>query len=255
MLKKRLIFTLLYNKGAFMLSRNFRLQRVGDVNWLNKNYNFGHIATAIDELIILDVSRDELNTEIFCEQIRLVTEGCFMPLALGGGVTCADQVHKMITHGADKIVLNTALHRDTGLVSELIRHYGSQCIIASVDYRFTDGEFRVFVDRGKEKLEQPLMLYLEKLASLGVGEIYLNSMDMDGTGQGYCLNVLHQIDHISHVPVIMAGGAGNFHHLFAGLSHPLVDAVATANLFNFVGNGLPLVRTQLIDAGCPLARW
>jgi len=246
---------LLYHNGSFMLSRNFRLQRVGDVNWLNKNYNFSNISTAIDELIILDVGRGEPDTATFCDRIQQVTEGCFMPLALGGGIRSPEQVQSMMASGADKIVLNTVLRRDPGLVRELVSHYGSQCIIASVDYRLSAGEFMVFIDRGQERLDKPLHAYLEELAELEVGEIYLNSMDKDGTGQGYCLEVLNQIDKIAHIPVIMAGGAGNHHHLLAGIQHPGVDAVATANLFNFVGNGLPSARRQLLDAGVELAKW
>lgn len=255
MVKKRLIFTLLYSEGSFMLSRNFRLQRVGDTKWLNKNYNFANIATAIDELIILNVSQDEHSITEFCEQVKLVTEGCFMPLALGGGINCPEHAHLMISAGADKIVINTALHKNPALVEDLIRHYGSQCIIASVDYRYTDGEFIVFIDHGKEQITQSLPNYLEQLANIGVGEIYLNSMDMDGTGQGYYLDVLSNLDNIEHLPVIMAGGAGNYNHLLAGIQHPKIDAVATASLFNFIGDGLPSARRHLINADIELAQW
>lgn len=255
MVKKRLIFTLLYQNSSFHLSRNFRLQRVGDINWLNKNYNFSHIATAIDELIILDVSREGHDTDAFCESIQQVTQGCFMPLALGGGITHPEQVALMMASGADKIVLNTALTKDPGLVRELVSHYGSQCVVAAVDYRLQDGEFVVYVDCGRAQVAQPLAIYLEQLAELHVGEIYLNSMDKDGTGQGYCLEVLDQIGGIAHIPVIMAGGAGNHNHLLTGIQHPGIDAVATANLFNFVGNGLPSARRQLLDTGVELAQW
>jgi len=255
MVKKRLIFTLLYHNGNFMLSRNFRLQRVGDTNWLNKNYNFSSIATSIDELIILDVSRGEIDTAAFCKHIEEVTRGCFMPLALGGGITHAEQVIKLMSSGADKIVLNSILVRNPGVVRELISRYGSQCIIASVDYRLEKEEFVVYIDRGREKLNMSLTEYVKYLVELEVGEIYLNSIDQDGTGQGYCLDVINQLSQITHIPVIMAGGAGNYHHLLEGIQHPGVDAVATANLFNFIGNGLPSSRQYLLDAGVDLAQW
>ena len=255
MVKKRLIFTLLYHNGSFMLSRNFRLQRVGDSNWLDENYNFGTIASAIDELIILDVSRENLNSAVFCQHVQQVTRGCFVPLALGGGVESVEQVNLMMDSGADKIVLNTALSRNKSLVRELVSRYGSQCLIASVDYRLQEGRFVVYINRGQTPLELELAAYLQYLMELQVGEIYLNSIDQDGTGQGYCMEVLGQIESVAHMPVIMAGGAGNFHHLLAGLRHPRVDAVATANLFNFVGNGLPLARQELLSANVSLAQW
>ena len=255
MVKKRLIFTLLYQDGYFFLSRNFRLQRVGDINWLNKNYNFSHIATAIDELIVLDVSRDIHNTQKFCEDIQQVTKGCFVPLALGGGIDSTEQVDLMMNSGADKIIINTALTKNPELVRKLISQYGSQCVIASVDYRQNDGEFHAFIDRGQEQLTTPFSQYLRYLTELNVGEIYLNSIEQDGTGQGYCLNVLEHTEHISKTPLIIAGGAGNAHHLLEGITQPNVDAAATANLFNFIGDGLPLARKHLIDNGIELAQW
>ena len=84
MLKKRLIFTLLYNNGKFVLSRNFRLQEVGDINWLQTHYNFSSISRAIDELIILDVSRNYIDSELFLENVKQITKGCFVPITIGG---------------------------------------------------------------------------------------------------------------------------------------------------------------------------
>jgi cyclase len=107
MLKKRIIFTLLYDSGNFMLSRNFRLQQVGNLTWLQRNYNFSHIAFFIDELIILDVSRGERNTDNFCETLKKLTSDCFVPIAAGGGVRSIDYARRLLRSGADKIVINT----------------------------------------------------------------------------------------------------------------------------------------------------
>ena len=90
MLKKRLIFTLLYSDGQFMLSRNFRLQKVGNLNWLQTNYDFSHISYFIDELIVLDITRGEKNPDEFCTALQKLTEGCFVPIAAGGGVRSID---------------------------------------------------------------------------------------------------------------------------------------------------------------------
>ena len=255
MAKKRLIFTLLYNNGSFMLSRNFKLQRVGDVNWLNKNYNFSSIATAIDELIILDVTRGETNTKKFCQDVEKVVAGCFMPLALGGRVRTLDQVNQLLAFGADKTVVNTPLFKDPDFIVSLVEHYGSQFVIASIDYKMIDGHAQVFTCDGTEAVDKSLAEIVTYLTDLGVGEIYLNSIDKDGTGQGYIMQSLEQMGERIKVPVIMAGGAGNFNHLKQGLESSEIDAVATANLFNFVGNGLPSARTKLLEENMPLAHW
>lgn len=135
MLKKRLVFTLLYNNGGFCLSRNFRLQRVGGVDWLEANYKFSEIAKSIDELVILDVSRGESDKEQFCKIVSRVTKNIFIPLVLGGKIKSLEDVEVLVRNGADKVIVNTLLSEDKSIVKELVRTYGSQCIVASLDYR------------------------------------------------------------------------------------------------------------------------
>ncbi|EAU71036.1 putative cyclase hisF [Synechococcus sp. BL107] len=255
MAKKRLIFTLLYQKGGFYLSRNFRLQKIGNLSWLKINYNFYSVACAIDELVILDVSREKPDRQEFCEVVNEVCQNCFMPLALGGHINSLDDAKMLIYNGADKLIINTALHENPNLVRELIAIYGSQCIIGSVDYKIEEGSFIVYTNQGKKRLDRPLNEHIERLGEMGVGELYLNSIDRDGTGQGYVSEVLKQLDSASHLPIIQAGGAGNKHHLQESLECRGVDAVATANLLNFVGDGLPKAREFLINKGISMAIW
>ena len=238
-----------------MLSRNFRLQRAGDIRWLKSNYNFKNIAFTIDELIILDVSRGERNLKRFCDHIKMIVEECFIPIAVGGGITSLDHARTIMCSGADKLVVNSALFRAPSFVEELASSYGSQCIIASVDVKKEKGELDIYIDNGAIKVGVPFSEYIENIINLGIGEIYLNSMDKDGTGHGYLLDLLSQLDRKVNVPMIIAGGAGNWHHLLEGLRYDKVDATATANLFNFIGQGFPNARRQLHDNGINLAKW
>jgi len=253
--KKRLIFTLLYQEDAFYLSRNFRLQRVGDLEWLSKNYEFSAVANSIDELIILDVSRGERNIDAFCNTVAEISANCFIPLALGGGITTAAEADRLISSGADKLVLNTTLTRDPDFVTRLIDTYGSQCIIASIDYRIENGACTVYINQGQERMGFSLESYLCRLEQLKVGEIYLNCIDHDGTGTGYHLDSLEMLPRSFNMPLIIAGGAGNQKHLLQGLDCSQIDAAATANLFNFVGDGLPRSRAYLLENGVSMARW
>lgn len=255
MLKKRIIFTLLYENGSFMLSRNFRLQRVGDKNWLQKNYNFSNISFFIDELIILDVSRTKRNLERFCEHIRALTEGCFVPIAAGGGICSIQQAQILLRSGADKIVINSLLADNKNEILSLASHFGRQCIIASVDVKRVEQDFVVFTHNGEKRQEKLLKEWLQSIIELPIGEIYLNSIDRDGTGQGYLMEMLKNLPSYTPFPVILAGGAGRPEHLSEGLSDSRVDAVATAHLFNFVGNGLKLARKELIENGYKLPIW
>jgi cyclase len=255
-LKKRLIFTLLYDRGHFMLSRNFRLQRVGDIRWLQRNYDFSKVSFSIDELLVLDVTRGERDLAAFCGALSALTAGCFVPIAAGGGVRSLDQARTLLRSGADKVVVNTPLYDDMALVEDMASEFGQQCVVASMDLkRSADGAYRAWARNGSDPVETPAGELLARVSRAPVGEIHLNSIDRDGTGQGYDLPMLDLLPALIPKPVILAGGAGFATHLLTGLQDARVDAVATAHLFNFVGDGLKQARKSLIDNGVSLPLW
>ena len=106
-----------------------------------------------------------------------------------------------------------------------------------------------------QKIDMTLNQYIDYTQNLGVGELYLNSIDNDGTGFGYDFVTIDKVANTIKVPLIIAGGAGNESHLIQGLKREKVDAVATANLFNFLGNGLPNARKKIIEENLNIARW
>ena len=235
-----------------MLSRNFRLQKIGDLKWLETNYGFSEVGYSIDELIVLDVSRTPRNRQSFCETLKALTFDCFAPIAAGGGVNSVKEAHDLLRSGADKVVVNTALHSNPDLISELATEFGRQCIVASLDCIHTGNAFELVIDNGSKTANLDLTQFLTQISSLPVGEIYLNSVDRDGTGNGYDFKLLDCLPKSIEVPVILAGGVGNSKHLAEGLSDHRVDAVATANLLNFMGDGLALARAELINANFDL---
>lgn len=239
-----------------MLSRNFRLQKVGDLNWLQRNYNFAHIAFYIDELIVLDVTRGQRNHAAFCSTLKQLAAGCFVPIAAGGGVRSIEHARDLLRSGADKVVINSPLFEEPELVRELVREFGQQCIVGSLDCRRQpSGDYRIFTRQGESMVAIAPQLAFEQLSDEMVGEFYLNSIDRDGTGQGYDFGLLELLPENCSLPVILAGGVGNGTHLIAGFQQPRVDAVATAHLFNFIGDGLQRAREALIDQGGALAQW
>lgn len=255
MLKKRLIFTLLIDEGYFQLSRNFVLQSVGDLEWLYENYNLKAITQSIDELVLLNVERGKRDIEGFSNQIAEITKKCFMPIAVGGGLRTLEDAYHLFNAGADKLVINTPFFTRQSYVSELVRIFGSQSIIASIDYKKTDNGTDVFINNGSQSLGINVEDALSQIQSLNIGEIYLTSINQDGTGQGLDIEVLSKVAEITHVPIIASGGVGNFDHLAAGLQIPLVTAVSTANIFNFIGDGLITARIRLKEKGIQLAEW
>mgnify|MGYP002624415067 FL=1 len=131
-----------------MLSRNFRLQKVGNYEWLKKNYNFSKISFSIDELIILDVSRNKQGTEEFYEYVGLLTEECFVPIAAGGGVRDLEQARKLLQSGADKVVVNTLLVENSDVIKDIVREFGQQCTVASIDVKKSDSGYKVWTHNG-----------------------------------------------------------------------------------------------------------
>jgi len=255
MLRKRIIFTLIYSEGFFMQSRNFRLQKVGNINWLEKNYKFQNIAFSLDELIVLNASKENKSIVEFSKTISELVNNVFIPIAAGGGIKTMEDAELLFNSGADKIVLNSVLLENPELVSSLIQKYGAQSIVASIDYKKNNELLEVFINDGSIKISMSLEEYIDYIIGLDVGEIYLNSIDKDGTGFGYDFETIDNLSKKIRIPLIIAGGAGNESHLIEGLKLDYVSAVATANLFNFIGDGLPKARQKIIQNGENIANW
>jgi cyclase len=153
-------------------------------------------------------------------------------------------------------VVNTPVFGDKDFIVSLAAEFGKQCVVAALDLkRSPKGGYVLMVENGTKTVEGDVKSLLEGLKKLPVGEIYLNSMDRDGTGQGYDFNILELLPKDLTVPVIMAGGVGNSRHIAEGFNKDGVDATATAHLFNFIGNGLEKSRAELIIEGFNLAQW
>ena len=255
MLKKRLIFTLLYDSGYFSLSRNFRLQRVGDLRWLKENYNFEYISRYIDELIVLDVSKGKREIKEFSKILKELTERIFVPISSGGGIRKFEHAKILLESGADKVIINTSIFKDIDLINNLASEFGRQCIVGSLDIKKEKDSYHFYISNGKESVKKTIHEIDNILKECPLGEIILHSIDRDGTGQGYDLNSLSLINKDINIPIIISGGAGNSKHFIEGLRHKMVDAASSSHLFNFVGDGLKKAREQAIKNDILLAKW
>tara|TARA_B100000787_G_C16197903_1_gene302322 strand:- start:5766 stop:6575 length:810 start_codon:yes stop_codon:yes gene_type:complete len=255
MLKKRLIYSLIYADGFYMLSRNFRLQKAGDIDWLLQSYDFSKISFCIDELIILDASREKKLEKFFLENLKKLSSHCFVPISSGGGIKNLDDAKKLFSNGADKVIINSMLYKDPKLIENISGKWGSQSIIASVDVKFIDNDYFVFIYNGQENTKIKLKNYLDNILKYPIGEIYLNSIDRDGTGQGLKFEILNFLPKNCITPIIFCGGVGQENHIIDGLADDRLSAVATANLFNFIGDGLNLARKKIILSKIEIPHW
>lgn len=253
---RRLIFTLLYDRGQFMLSRNFRPQGVGGIDWLFDNYDFAKVSHGLDELMVLDISRGTRDSKKFAQVVQHIAKQCFIPMTVGGGVNSFDIGQSFLRSGADKLLINSAFHNDPALCRSLADHFGRQCIVAGIDYRKSVQQPRtIVIDNGSKELSVDLAYWVEQLQQLGAGEILFQSMDQDGTGMGLDLAVFDSLHSTPEVPCILMGGVGKAGQIIEGLKHPSVDAVATANLFNFIGSAFLDVREMIKTEGVPMPHW
>jgi cyclase len=134
-----------------MQSRNFRLQKVGDINWLLKNYRFQETSFSIDELIILDASRKNKLTTNFLKVIEKLAQGCFIPISVGGGIKSINNCRKLFDHGADKIVLNSLLTDNPDVSKKIIYYFGGQSVISSIDVKKEKSDYIPYKCNGSEK--------------------------------------------------------------------------------------------------------
>lgn len=256
MLKKRLIFTLLYQNQNFMLSRNFKLQKVGDIKWIKESFDYDAIAHSIDELIILNVDEaNNNNIDSFCNNLKDITSQYFMPISAGGGIRSIEDAYKVINCGVDKLVVNSILFSDPILVKELVKIFGSQCIIASIDYKIDNDDTKVLFNNAKSISNFDLISACKYVEELGTGEIYLTSINHDGTGEGFDWKNISKIVNDISIPLIASGGAGTFSHFVKVFKEYNVSGAATADLFNFMGDGLNECRKEIIANGIPMAKW
>jgi imidazole glycerol-phosphate synthase subunit HisF len=257
---QRLIFTVLYDRGTYMLSRNFRLQRVGTLDWLFTNYDLANVSHGLDELMVIDVSRERRPDE-FARHVTRIAERCFIPVTVGGGITSPATAQLFLRSGADKLLVNTAFLRDPGLCEELAGRYGRQCVVGGVDYRGgpratgAGSPRQVVVENGATPVPAPLADWVDQMRARGAGEVLLQSVDRDGTGMGLDLGVVRELDDRVDLPVILMGGVGKAANIIEGLKTPGVDAVATANLYNFIGAAFLETRDAMREAGLSLAYW
>ena len=252
MLKKRVIPVLLISQGRMVKGTQFSdFRDTGRPNSAVRIYS----AQDTDELVFLDIEANQSNDEShesLISVIRSAAEECFMPLAAGGGIDSLDKVRQLILAGADKVVINTAAVLNPDLISQTAKKFGSQCVVAGIDYRNGHDGARVWIKSGSVKTDLDPVSHACKLVKLGAGEIFLNSIDRDGMMDGYDLDMADKISKAVSVPVIICGGAGNFMHLAEAFTKTDISAVACASLFHFRDNSPIRARSNLRNLDIPM---
>jgi imidazole glycerol-phosphate synthase subunit HisF len=241
MLKKRLIPVLLLQNGVLVRSEKFSIHQViGNPIHEVKRFNEWNV----DELIYLDISRDDrYDLRRDDHKVRglsdplgildAVSRTCFIPLTWGGKIRSVDQMRERFSRGADKITVNSGAIRDPSLISEGAEIFGSQAIVVSIDVmRHPDGRTEVFADGGRTPTGLIPEQWARNAEERGAGEILLQSIDRDGVGNGYDVELIRAVSSATTIPVIACSGVGRYEDYAAGIRAG-ASAVAAANIWHF----------------------
>jgi cyclase len=250
----RVIPCLDVDAGRVVKGVNFvDLRDAGDPVELARAYD----AQGADELVFLDITASSGDRETTYDVVRRTAEQVFIPLTVGGGVRTVDDVDRLLRNGADKVGVNTAAIARPELLSEAAERFGSQCVVLSVDARRcpdgveTESGWEVTTHGGRRSTGIDAVAWAVRAAQLGAGEILLNSMDADGTKDGYDLPLLRAVRAEVRVPVIASGGAGRLEH-FVPAVEAGADAVLAASVFHFGDLTIGEVKREIGEAGFPV---
>ncbi len=208
-------------------------------------------AEGADELVFLDITATVEGRRATLDVISRTADQVFIPLTVGGGVRAEDDVRELLRAGADKIAVNSAAVRDPTLLGRCAERFGTQCMVVAIDARSRPGDgWEVFVDAGRTATGRDAVAWaVEATERHGAGEVLLTSMDRDGTGQGYDLDLLRSVSDAVGVPVVASGGAGGVEHFAEALTEGHADAVLAASRFHFEELTIREVKDHLLRRG------
>ena len=251
MLTTRIIPCLDIDEGVVVKGIKFqKLRNAGDPAELAVAYYQG----GADEIILLDVGATYKSRKIMIDIIRFVSQEIFIPLTVGGGIKSVADMREVLNAGADKGAVCSAALEDPALISNGAERFGSQCIVLSIDARRRGDTWYAFTYGGRSDTGREVVEWAKEGERLGAGEILLNSIDRDGTRQGYDITLLRRVSESVRIPVIASGGAGRLSHICDAIHIGKADAVLIASLLHYQEFSIQQIKSYLSRKGVRV-RW
>jgi cyclase len=250
--KHRLIASLLVFNGDVVQTRRFRpTNNVGSAFTAVDFFN----GWTVDEIIVLEISKDDAHRERFEKIVEGLSRRCFVPLTVGGKIRDLERVRAYTRAGADKVALNSAALERPALIGEIAGQFGRQCVVVSIDARRNPAMpsgYEAVGGNGKAPSGRDALAWAREAVALGAGEILLNEIEHDGDRRGYDLELVRLVSGAVAVPVIAFGGVGNWDHLVEGIRNGRADAVAAGNIFHYTEHSTKKAKEHMAAAGLPV---
>ena len=245
MLKTRVIPCMLFNGFNLIKTIKFEnIRNLGNPIQTARVYN----SRNVDELIFIDMKASEDKREIFYDIVENIAKECFMPLTIGGGIHSLEDISRLLKVGADKVSINSEAIKNSQFIRQASKKFGSQCVVVSIDVKKEDGDYYVFINRGKENSGKRAVDWAKEVERFGAGEILLNSIDKDGTMGGFDCDLVKEISSSVSLPIIALGGAGKVQDIIDVIKLGGADAVSLSSMFHYSGHTVNSIKQRMLQA-------
>ena len=252
MLAKRIIPCLDVTGGRVVKGVKFvSLKDAGDPVELASFYD----KERADELVFLDITASHEKRYIMIDIVRRVAQKVFIPFTVGGGISDINMIRELLKSGADKVSINTAAIKEPNFIKEAAEKFGSQCIVVAIDAKRKEDKkssWEVYINGGRTPTGIDAIEWAKKVDQLGAGEILLTSMDMDGTKEGYDIELTKAISRSVKIPVIASGGAGKIEHIYDAVVRGGADAALLASCLHYGEFRIKEIKDHLSLKGIPV---
>jgi cyclase len=247
MLKCRIIPILTFNGLALVKTKKFACnpRMVGNAVQAAKVFNYRNV----DELVFLDIYASDQKRKINLQVVKAIINECYMPVAIGGGISTIEDINNLLAIGADKVVIKNKIIGDPEFINQAANTFGSQCITLAIDAIKKDGLYYLY-----NRLDKiiPLVEFMKSISSFNFGEIILTSVDHDGMMDGFDIELLQLVEKLVNVPIVASGSGGEPKHFKELFSKTHVEAVGSASIFYFTRYTPHDIKKTISDIGKPV---
>jgi cyclase len=227
------------------------LRKMGDPNEFARRY----YEQGVDELFYADIVASLYERNSLLDIIEKTTNDVFVPITVGGGLRSVDDVSAALRAGADKVSINTAAIKNPKIISDVAKRFGSQCMVLSIQAKRNGEHWEAYYDNGREHSHIDVIEWAKRGQDMGAGEIILTSVDMEGTGKGFDVDLVKAVTDVVTIPVIASGGMGKLDDLDAVIEHGHADAVAMAHVLHYGHHTIGEVRDYCVEREFPVRRF